>query len=196
MVQLRLSRRPKRPRKAATRLLADALGRGKVSYTGAIMKTARVTPWFLVGFLAVLSVFGDAARAQQAPAQQPALPADGPTPTFRTSVNLVSSDVIVRNRRGQFQADLTKDDFELYEDGIKQDLSSFVLVHGGRVYQTQTATVAPVREGIILPASRPVNDTAGRIIIFVVDDLHMEFRDTHRVRKLFRDMAKELDSRR
>ena len=156
------------------------------------MKTARVTPWFLVGFLAVLSVFGDAARAQQAPAQQPALPADGPTPTFRTSVNLVSSDVIVRNRRGQFQADLTKDDFELYEDGVKQDLSSFVLVHGGRVYQTQTATVAPVREGIILPASRPVNDTAGRIIIFVVDDLHMEFRDTHRVRKLFRDMAKEL----
>ena len=125
--------------------------------------------------------------------QQPAVPpTDAPTPTFRTSVNLVSSDVIVRNRRGQFQADLTKDDFELYEDGVKQDLSSFVLVHGGRVYQTQTATVTPVREGIILPASRPVNDTAGRIIIFVVDDLHMEFRDTHRVRKLFRDMAKEL----
>ena len=65
-------------------------------------------------------------------------------------------------------------------------------MHGGRVYQTQTATVAPVREGIILPPSRPVNDAAGRIIIFVIDDLHLEFRDTHRVRRLFRDMAKEL----
>ena len=100
----------------------------------------------------------------------------GSTPTFRTAVNLVSSDVIVRNRRGQFQADLTKDDFELYEDGVKQELSSFVLVHGGRVFQTQTATAAPVREGIILPPSRPVNDTAGRIIIFVIDDLHMDVR--------------------
>jgi VWFA-related protein len=158
------------------------------------MTTKSVAPWFVTGFLAVLPVFGDAPRAQQAPAaQQPAVPpTDAPTPTFRTSVNLVSSDVIVRNRRGQFQSELAKGDFELYEDGIKQELSSFVLVHGGRVYQTQAATVTPVREGIILPASRPVNDTAGRIIIFVVDDLHMEFRDTHRVRKLFRDMAKEL----
>ncbi len=157
------------------------------------MKSKNFAPWVVAAFLAALPVLGVAPHAQQAPAQQPAVPpTDAPTPTFRTSVNLVSSDVIVRNRRGQFQADLTKDDFELYEDGVKQELSSFVLVHGGRVYQTQTATVAPVREGIILPASRPVNDTAGRILIFVVDDLHMEFRDTHRVRKLFRDMAKEL----
>ena len=160
------------------------------------MRNRTVAPWLVVGFLAVFPAFGDAPQAQQPqpPVQQPAPvpPTDGATPTFRTAVNLVSSDVIVRNRRGQFQSDLSKDDFELYEDGVKQDLTSFVLVHGGRVYQTQTAALAPVREGIILPASRPVNDTAGRIIIFVVDDLHMEFRDTHRVRKLFRDMAKEL----
>jgi VWFA-related protein len=162
------------------------------------MKNTSVSPWLALGFLAALPMFGGAPRAQQPPApppsaQQPVTPTDAPNPTFRTSVNLVSSDVIVRNRRGQFQADLSKDDFELYEDGVKQELTSFVLVHGGRVFTTQTAsTAAPVREGIILPPSRPVNDTAGRIIIFVVDDLHMEFRDTHRVRRLFRDMAKEL----
>jgi VWFA-related protein len=147
----------------------------------------------VLGLLAVLPMFDAAPRAQQQAPAQPAADVPVPTPTFRTAVNLVSSDVIVRNRRGQFQADLAKDDFELYEDGIKQEVSSFVLVHGGRVFTSQTATaVAPVREGIILPASRPVNDTAGRIIIFVIDDLHMEFRDTHRVRRLFRDMAKEL----
>ena len=155
------------------------------------MKHKIFLPLSVLGVLAVLPAFGVAMRAQQAPPQQPAPTV--PPPTFRTAVNLVSSDVIVRNRRGQFQADLTKDDFEIYEDGIKQDVSSFVLVHGGRVFTTQTAAaVAPVREGIILPPSRPVNDTAGRIIIFVIDDLHMEFRDTHRIRRLFRDMAKEL----
>jgi VWFA-related protein len=161
------------------------------------MKKMSLSPWLAVGFLAALPMFGTAPMAQQPAAQpsaqRPVLPTDAPNPTFRTSVNLVSSDVIVRNRRGQFQSDLAKDDFELYEDGVKQELTSFVLVHGGRVFTTQTAAAAaPVREGIILPPSRPVNDTAGRIIIFVVDDLHMEFRDTHRVRRLFRDMAKEL----
>jgi len=161
------------------------------------MKAARTAPWLVAGFLAVIPVFGGAPHAQQespAPAAAPAVqvPADAPTPTFRTAVNLVTSDVIVRNRRGQFQADIAKEDFEVLEDGVPQSLTSFTLVHGGRVFQTQTATVAPVREGIMLPPSRPVNDAAGRIIIFVIDDLHLEFRDTHRIRRLFRDMAKEL----
>ncbi|HKY21130.1 MAG TPA: VWA domain-containing protein [Vicinamibacterales bacterium] len=151
-----------------------------------------LAPWLAMGFLAALPMFGDAPQAQQPPV--PPVPATGArTPTFSTSVNLVTSDVIVRNRRGQFQADLTKDDFEVLEDGIQQELNSFTLVHGGRVYATQTAVAAaPVREGIILPPSRPVNDTAGRVLLFVIDDLHMVFRDTHRIRRLFRDMAKEL----
>ncbi len=49
-----------------------------------------------------------------------------------------------------------------------------------------------MREGIVLPPSRPVNDAAGRIIIFVIDDLHLGFRDTPRIRGLFLEMAKEL----
>jgi VWFA-related protein len=158
------------------------------------MKAVRLAISLVAGAAVVCVFSGDVASAQQAPPPA-APPAAGEPrqPTFTTSVNLVSSDVIVRNRRGQFQADLKKEDFEVYEDGVKQELTSFVLVHGGRVYQTQAAVAPqPIREGIILPPARPVNDTAGRIIIFVIDDLHLEFRDTHRVRRLFRDMAKEL----
>ncbi len=114
------------------------------------MNTVRLAPWLAAGFLAAVSMSGGTLNAQQEPAAPaptaPAAPAV-PNPTFRTSVNLVSSDVIVRNRRGQFQADLTRDDFEVYEDGVKQELSSFTLVHGGRVYQTQAVAAAPVRRG-------------------------------------------------
>jgi VWFA-related protein len=151
------------------------------------MKKMKLAPWFVAGTLAFAPLGTDGPHAQQQPQAPPA-----PAPTFRVSVDLVNSDVIVRDRRGMFRADLTKDDFELFEDGKPQTLTSFVLVHGGRAYTTQATALRPVREGIILPQSRPANDTAGRIIVFVVDDQHIEFRDTHRVRKVFRDMAKEL----
>jgi VWFA-related protein len=149
-----------------------------------LMKNMKATPWIVAGFLALLTD----THAQQ----QPAVPAPGPTPTFRTSVDLVSSDVIVRDKRGQFLADLSKNDFELYEDGVKQELNSFVLVHGGRAYTTEVAAPTPIREGIILPPSRPTNDAAGRIILFVVDDLHLDFNITPRVRQLFKKLGKEL----
>jgi VWFA-related protein len=147
------------------------------------MKKLKLAPWIVAGLLSFLT---------DTHAQQPPVQAPGPTPTFRTSVDLVSSDVIVRNKRGQFQADLSKDDFELYEDGVKQELNSFVLVHGGRAYTTQVAAATVAREGIILPPSRPTNDAAGRIILFVVDDLHLDFRDTPRIRALFKKLGKEL----
>jgi VWFA-related protein len=150
------------------------------------MKKTRIAPWIVAGLLALLAEASHAQQPSALPAPKP------PQPTFRVAVDLVSSDVIVRNRRGQFQADLSKDDFELYEDGVKQELTSFVLVHGGRAYTTQVAVASPVREGIILPPSRPTNDAAGRIIAFVVDDLHLEFRDTIRVRNLFKKMGQQL----
>jgi VWFA-related protein len=115
-----------------------------------------------------------------------------PKPTFQSAVTLVTSDVVVRDRRGQFQANLAKENFELYEDGVRQQLTSFVLVHGGRVYQAPGAPQPSAREGVVLPASRPANDAAGRIFIFVIDDLHLTARDTPRLRQLFRQMAKEL----
>jgi VWFA-related protein len=135
--------------------------------------------------LCVAILLGEIARAQQ-PAQQP------PLPTFQSAVTLVTSDVVVRDRRGQFQANLTRNDFELFEDGVKQQLTSFLLVSGGRVYQSPGGAQPAAREGIVMPSSRPVNDAAGRIFIFVIDDLHLNARDTPRLRQLFRQITKEL----
>ena len=70
--------------------------------------------------------------------------------------------------------------------------ASLVLVHGGQVYNQQSPPPAPVQEGIILPASRPTSDAAGRIFVFFVDDLHLTFKDTARTRELFKKMSKNL----
>src|SRR5205823_8852365 len=50
----------------------------------------------------------------------------------------------------------------------------------------------PVQEGILLPPPRPTNDASGRIFLIFVDDLHLDFRNTGRIRDLFKKIGKEL----
>ena len=134
------------------------------------------------------------APAGQPPATQTPAPADPAVqrPTFRQFIDLVTTDVIVRDATGQFVADLTKEEFDVLEDGIKQEVASVSLVHGGRTFNLQAPPPQPPQEGIILPPARPTNDAAGRIFLFFVDDLHMNFRDTSRIRQLFEKMNKTL----
>jgi len=128
------------------------------------------------------------------PAPTPAQPAAGQPPReiIRRSVDLITTDVIVRNNDGQFVADLAKGDFDVYEDGVKQNLVTFVLTHGGRILNDTAAPPPPVQEGILLPPQRPTNDASGRIFLIFVDDLHLDFRNTGRIRDLFKKIGKEL----
>ena len=157
----------------------------------------------MAGLFAALFAVTGAAGQQPAPppaappqtpqAPAPQTPATTPEqPTFRVAVDLVTTDVIVRDDKGQFVADLKGADFEVYEDGIKQDIASLVLIHGGRAFNMQAPPPPPAQEGIILPAQRPTNDAAGRIFLIFVDDLHLDFRNTGRIRDLFRRISKTL----
>src|SRR5437870_2207005 len=48
-------------------------------------------------------------------------------PRFRSSVNLVLVDVVVRDRSGAFVQGLKAEDFELLEDGVRQQILTFAL---------------------------------------------------------------------
>ncbi len=126
------------------------------------------------------------------PAQQTPAPEGQAKPTFQVQINYVSTDVIARNSQGQFVSTLTRDDLEVFEDGVRQEIASFTLVHGGRVINLQAPPPPPVEEGIILPAARPRTDAAGRIFLLFVDDLHLNFRDTPRIRELFKRISNTL----
>ena len=157
--------------------------------------------FLIVGVFAVIATAWNPAQTPVATAQAqepaqapPAAPVQAPAqPTFRVSVDLVTTDVIVRDQRSdQFVADLKPGEFEIYEDGVKQEIVSLVLTHGGRVYNVQTPPPAPVQEGIILPTNRPTNDAAGRVFLIFIDDLHLDFRSTPRTRELIKKMMKLL----
>jgi VWFA-related protein len=134
---------------------------------------------------------------QKPPAQKP--PEGVLTPqqqpqreVIRRSVDLVTTSVVVRDEQGQFLSNLGKADFDVYEDGVKQDVITFVLTHGGRVLSDVAAPPPPAQEGILLPPPRPTNDASGRMFLIFVDDLHMDFRNTGRIREIFRKISKEL----
>ena len=66
---------------------------------------------------------------------------------FRSGVDVVTTDVIVRDSAGQFVPDLKKDEFTVLEDGVKQDVVSFILVHGGRTTNLAAPPPPPVAGG-------------------------------------------------
>jgi VWFA-related protein len=142
----------------------------------------------LAGIIALALSVG--VNARQAPSPKPQAPDS--QATFRVAIDYVTTDVIARNNQDQFVADLTKSDFEVYEDGVKQDITSLTLVHGGRVHNLAAPPAPVAQEGLILPVSRPRNDTAGRIFLIIVDDLHLDFRNTGRIRDLFKRIARTL----
>lgn len=126
-------------------------------------------------------------------AAQPRIPAASPQePRFKVQIQLVTTGAVVRDGKGQFVSDLAKDEFEIYEDGLKQDLASMTLVHHGRVTNLLAPPPTPTAEGIMLPAIRQQNDTSGRVFLFVVDDLHLDVQKTPIVRDLFRRISKNL----
>jgi VWFA-related protein len=64
-------------------------------------------------------------RTQDSPAPQGSAPPPQGGPTFRTGVNLVRVDVIVADDKGHPVIDLTKEDFEIVEDGRQQTIDLF-----------------------------------------------------------------------
>jgi len=104
-----------------------------------------------VALAAALSV---APRAQQA--------------TFRSSINLVEIDALAVDARGEVVSDLRQDEFEILEDGRPQRIASFQFVDIPLPAAGERALSR--REGDDVFAN---DDRTGRLLVLVLDDLHI-----------------------
>ena len=127
----------------------------------AILPAMRNTAKYLAtATFALLASTGTGSQAPPAPQATPQ------KPTFTVQVDLVTTDVIVRDSKTDaFVSDLKVGEFEVFEDGVRQEIVSLVLTHGGRVFNVQAPPPAPAQEGIILPPARPTSDAAGRVFL-------------------------------
>jgi Ca-activated chloride channel family protein len=78
------------------------------------------------GTAVVSSILAAALLASPTPgfAQQPA-PQEQQTPRFRSSIDVVSVAAVVRDRKGRFVSDLSKDDFKIVEGGVPRKILDF-----------------------------------------------------------------------
>src|SRR5207249_2969144 len=91
--------------------------------TGQAMNRLRLSVPTLSGVMIVASLAVITISAAQAPQTPPSGGQGPPRPTFRTGVDLVSLSVTVTDGNGHYVTDLEQDDFSVFEDGVKQDLS-------------------------------------------------------------------------
>ena len=71
--------------------------------------------------------------------QDSSAPQSPPQPTFRAGVNVIRVDVIVNDDKGNPVTDLTREDFEIVEDGRPQAIDLFRHVRHRRRHDHRTA---------------------------------------------------------
>jgi len=113
-------------------------------------------------------------------------------PTFVSRIDLVTLDVVVRDKQGLFVPDLTMDDFIVLEDGVRQSLADYRAHRAGREVSGLASTASAAPEGMVLPPSRPASDMAGRLFVIFIDDLHLQAGETPRVRSLLTQITDRL----
>ena len=68
------------------------------------------------------------AAALQSPVLRAQAPQAPPSVTFQVEVNYVDVDVVVTDEKGNFVSGLTREDFEVFEDGKPQKVDTFAYV--------------------------------------------------------------------
>src|SRR5437773_7216668 len=74
----------------------------------------------VVNVLAIASFGLEANILAQAPVSQ-----QDPVATFKSSIDVVRINAVVRNKKGHFVADLTQQDFEVEDGGVPRTITDF-----------------------------------------------------------------------
>ncbi len=113
-----------------------------------------------------------------------------PPPVIRVTLSLVQVDAVVTDKSGRHVTDLTAADFEIFEDGRRQEIT-----HCSYVAIPALPPPPPRPADPALPAppvpTRIRPDRVRRTIALVVDDLGLSFRSTIEVRDALRKFVDE-----
>ena len=140
----------------------------------------------LLLFCLLLPVLGQDPASPPPPQQK----ADDKDDVVKITTNLVQVDVVV-TKDGKPVTNLTADDFEIFEDGRRQAITSFAYI--SNVPTTAPQPVKPDKKAaaVAVPYAPIKRDDPHRTIAFVVDDLGLSAESMSQVRKQLRKFITE-----
>ena len=140
--------------------LAYMLAVGSVNKQAVLIQVAGGVFLFCLSLVISIEV-----QAQQS--QQTAAPT--PPPAIKASVNEVLVPVVVRNAQGRAVSNLSKDDFQVFDNGKPETITGFRIVK--RAAETSAAnSFAPRPDAAESPAvSQPISPPQ-RFVVFLFDD--------------------------
>jgi VWFA-related protein len=139
--------------------------------------TAMIAVYRRLGIGLILAAVGGAALLAQSPGGQPTpqeaplqAPLEPPEVTFKLEVNYVEVDAAVFDRQGQFVPGLKRADFEVLEEGVPQEVTSFtqvdIPIEKPEPLPLQATTAV---EPDVVSNAKPFE---GRVYVIILDDKH------------------------
>jgi VWFA-related protein len=127
--------------------------------------------WFLFLTALLLSVFTFVSSAEEKQEQNFKI---------QVSVEEVRIDAVVLDKKGRQIADLTAKDFEIFQDGAKQEIVSLIYVADQTqpIAQPRIPKSSERKKSVPLspiPTQAPRRDEVRRTIVFLIDDIAMNF---------------------
>lgn len=134
----------------------------------------------------------EASRTAGASESQNASPRDKDD-VVRISVTLVQVDAVVTDKKGRYVTDLQPEDFEITEDGKRQQLTNFsyVTVQPPTLPATVAETSRTNKSTPPIPPARLRPEQVRRTMALVVDDLGLSFESTAYVRDALKKYVDE-----
>ncbi len=114
---------------------------------------------------------------------------------LKISTTLVQVDVTVTDKKGNVVTDLKPEDFEVYENGKKQDITNFSFININPANKSLEAansrTITNSKNQIPIPPFKSKFEQPRRIYALVIDDLGLSFGSIFWVRKSLRKFINE-----
>jgi len=137
----------------------------------------------IFAFLCALASFA------QTPTPTPKPVADDET-VVKISTTLIQLDVTVTDKKGNVVTDLKPEDFEIFENGEKQEISNFSFVSNVKT-ETAAPPIKNEKQAIPLPPTPVKPEQIRRTVALVVDDLSLSFESVHYVRRALKKFVDE-----
>ena len=123
---------------------------------------------------------------------QPQQSTEIPKLTETIDIRVINVDVVVTDKKGNPVTGLTKDDFQLYENGVPKTISNFFEVEGPKALHV-AVTPAPGAQAQAQPAPttrEEIPENLRRRVIFYIDNLSLAPFNRNRVFKEMKEFAK------